>query len=152
MRLGGEDEVVQVQDELRRIGEHQKEVLERFGQYERVHAVLVLAGAQIVDGRKAAWHASVFLECLQCLFGHLQVVVVAGSLVQEVGGLDEFGAQMVLAPVDLCPQKRNISSMLVNQLYKIYLKVKRKCLRNERVHLHHLVQHLVRLHGRLQIA
>jgi hypothetical protein len=99
--LGGEHKIVKVQYQIGRIGKQQEQIFESFRQNERIHSIFVLLGAYIVDGGIAASDLGVLLQGFQSLFAHLQVVVVAGGLVQEVGGFNELGTQVVLAPVYL---------------------------------------------------
>ena len=130
--LGGEEEVVHVEEHLVVLGEHQIEVLERLGVDERVDAVLVAFGLDVGKGRVAALDARVLLQLLEHVLGHLQVVVVVGRLVQVVGRLEELGPQRMARPVHAVVEQHRLGQ--------------------EVVLLHYLMQILVHLDGALDVA
>lgn len=101
MAFSGEKELVQIEDHVFAFSEQEVEVFEGLGKDKRVEPVFLFAGADIVDGGIAARHAGVLLQAFQDVFAHLEVVGVVGGDIEEVGGFDEFGAERVVAPVNL---------------------------------------------------
>lgn len=92
-----EDKVVNVDWQVGFIGEQQIQVLDGLGQQVGIHPIFVLSSADIVDGCVATGNSGVFLERSQDLLADAEIVVVAGSFVQEVGGLDELRSEMILS-------------------------------------------------------
>lgn len=71
MGFGGENEHVQIENNITWISKDQIQIFEGLGEYERVHSIFMLSGSNIVDSRKSAGDTGMFLQCLQHLFGHL---------------------------------------------------------------------------------
>lgn len=132
MPLGGENKLIQVQNQVLLVAEQQKQIFKSLRQHERIHAVLLLGRAHVVDGGVAARHPRVPLQRAQHRPAHLQVVRIVGGAVQEVRRLEELGPQGVVAPV--------------------HLEVGGERFRYELVAAHHLVEHFVRLDRRLDVA
>lgn len=71
VRLRREDKVLNVQQQVRRVGKQQVQILERFREDVRIHAVLVLASTDVVDGCVTTGYAGMLLEGLQSFLPNL---------------------------------------------------------------------------------
>lgn len=96
-----EDEIVDVDQQVRFVGEEQVQVLDGFRQQVRVHAIFVFASSDVVDRSISASDFRVFLERFKNFLSYLKVVMVAGGLVKEVSRFYELWTKVVLTPMNL---------------------------------------------------
>lgn len=93
--------LVEVQQQIARIGEQQEQILESFREHETVHGIVVLVGPDVRDSGESARYSRVRLKALENFPTDAQIVVITGCFVQKIRGLQKLGPQRMVAPVYL---------------------------------------------------